>query len=191
MFAFQAFTLLATAIASVSALPAGTPTIGNTLGTRTYLTGVTHSVVAGLGGLRFDPDNVVADVGDIVEVHFLAKNHSIAQSDFAHPCKPLSDGTGFFAGFNFVTSEGQQNPNVYQFTIVDTNPVWYYCPQTTGNHCQNGMTGVVNQNFNSDKTLANQRIIAAGTGVSIIPPVIQGGKLGGFQRSNPNPLGGF
>ncbi|KAH6605550.1 plastocyanin-like domain-containing [Trichoderma cornu-damae] len=190
MIATKVFALLAAAIASVSAFPAGTPTVGNTLASRTGWTGVTHSVVAGRGGLHFDPDNIVAEVGDVVEIHFTAKNHSVAQSDFAHPCKPLADGSGFFAGFNFVTAEGQ-NPNVYQFTVLDKDPIWFYCPQTTGNHCQNGMTAVVNQNFNSDKTLANQRVIAAGTGVSVVPAYIQGGRLGGFQRANPNPLSGF
>ncbi|KAM0254381.1 hypothetical protein ACHAQJ_006850 [Trichoderma viride] len=189
MFASKAFTLLAAAIASVSALPAGTPTVGNTLASRTGWTGVTHSVVVGRGGLHFDPENVVADIGDTIEWHFTPANHSIAQSDFAHPCKPLADGTSFFAGFNFVTAEGQ-NPNVYQITVVDNNPIWYYCPQTKGNHCQMGMVGVVNQNFNSQNTLANQKVIAAGTGTSTVG-TIQGSKNGGFTRSNPNPLSGF
>ncbi|KAL7907315.1 hypothetical protein GGI35DRAFT_456019 [Trichoderma velutinum] len=191
MYASSIFTILAAAVASVSALPKGTPTEGNRLPSRTFLTGVTHSVVVGRGGLHFDPENVVAQIGDTVEWHFTAANHSLAQSDFAHPCKPLADGTGFFAGFNFVTAEGQ-NPNVYQITVVDNSPIWYYCPQTKGNHCQTGqMVGVINQNFDGDKTLANQKVIAAGTGVSIVPPTIQGGKVGGFQRANPNPLSGF
>ncbi|KAL6827916.1 hypothetical protein V8C40DRAFT_243136 [Trichoderma camerunense] len=189
MYASSIFTILAAAVASVSAVP--TPTEGNMLPSRTFLTGVTHSVVVGRGGLHFDPENVVAQIGDTVEWHFTAANHSLAQSDFAHPCKPLADGTGFFAGFNFVTAEGQ-NPNVYQITVVDNSPIWYYCPQTKGNHCQTGqMVGVINQDFNGDKTLANQKTIAAGTGVSIVPPTIQGGKVGGFQRANPNPLSGF
>ncbi|KAL7955817.1 hypothetical protein V8C34DRAFT_290500 [Trichoderma compactum] len=190
MYASSIFTILAAAVASVSALPKGTPTEGNMLPSRTFLTGVTHSVVVGRGGLRFDPENVVAQIGDTVEWHFTAANHSLAQSDFAHPCKPLADGTGFFAGFNFVTAEGQ-NPNVYQITVVDNSPIWYYCPQTKGNHCQNGMLAVINQNFDGDKTLANQKVIAQGTGVSVVPPTIQGGKVGGFQRANPNPLSGF
>lgn len=191
MFASKALALLAAVVASVSAAPSGTPTTGNRLVSRTGWTGVTHSVVAGLGGLHFDPDNVVANPGDVVEIHFLSANHSVAQSDFAHPCKPLSDGTGFFAGFEFVTAEGQQNPNVYQFTVLDTKPIWYYCPQTKGNHCQAGMTAVINQDFSSQNTLANQRVIAAGTGTSIIPDFIQGGRLGGFSLRNPNPLSGF
>ncbi|KAL6871747.1 hypothetical protein HDV57DRAFT_520455 [Trichoderma longibrachiatum] len=190
MVSFNVFTILAAAVASVTAFPAGTATIGNRLPSRTFLTGVTHSVVAGRGGnLVYDPDNVVAQPGDTVEIHFLAANHSIAQSDFAHPCTPLADGTGLFAGFNFATSEGQ-NPNVYQFTVIDSSPLWFYCPQPKGAHCTKGMLLAVNQNFDSQNTLSKQREIAA-TVEPVVPPVIQGGRLGGFQRANPNPLSGF
>ncbi|TFA99786.1 hypothetical protein CCMA1212_008480 [Trichoderma ghanense] len=191
MLSFNVFTILAAAVACVAAFPAGTPTVGNSLGTRTFLTGTTHTIVVGrANSLIFDPENVVAEIGDTIEWHFQAKNHSLAQSDFAHPCQPLADGTGFFAGFNFVTEEGQ-NPNVYQITIIDNKPIWYYCPQTNGNHCQKGMLGAINQDFSSENVLSKQKVIAAGTGVSIVPPVIQGGRVGGFQRANPNPLSGF
>ncbi|KAL7930803.1 hypothetical protein V8C35DRAFT_312228 [Trichoderma chlorosporum] len=190
MIASTIFTILAAAVASVSALPKGTPTEGKMLPSRTFLTGVTHSVVVGRGGLHFDPENVVAQIGDTVEWHFTPANHSLAQSDFAHPCNPLASGTGFFAGFNFVTAEGQ-NPNVYQITVVDNSPIWYYCPQPKGQHCvQGGMLGVINQDFSSQNTLSNQKILATGATL-VIPPTIQGGKVGGFQRANPNPLSGF
>ncbi|EQL00816.1 hypothetical protein G6O67_004241 [Ophiocordyceps sinensis] len=176
--------LLATA-ATVAAVPTAT-TWENATKTDS-LTGVTHSVVAGLGGLRFDPDNVVAEIGDIVEWHFLPKNHSVAQSNFAKPCEPLADRTSFFAGFNFVT-QANQAANVFQIVVAHKNPTWYYCPQQTGSHCQNGMVGVVNQNFDDPAfSLAQHRALAANTHVSIVPPVEQGGSV----IANPNPLGGF
>ncbi|KAK7924051.1 plastocyanin-like domain-containing protein [Apiospora marii] len=54
-------------------------------------TGVTHIVVAGANGqLRFEPESVIAAVGDIVEFRFHPKNHSVAQSSFAEPCAPLA-----------------------------------------------------------------------------------------------------
>ncbi|KAF4951550.1 hypothetical protein FSARC_12881 [Fusarium sarcochroum] len=173
--------------AAVSAAPASKTT-------RDYpdktvsLTGVTHSVNAGLGGLRFDADNVVAKVGDIVEWHFLPKNHSIAQSSFGEPCQPLADGTGFFAGFNFFTEEGQAD-DVFQIVIEDdSKPIWYYCPQQNGDHCQNGMVGVINQNFdNQDFSLRRHKELAAETEKSVIPGVQQGGNV----IPNPNPNGGF
>ncbi|KAH8802822.1 extracellular serine-rich protein [Xylogone sp. PMI_703] len=181
MFATKSIIALLTAAAVVSAAP--TATVGNKV-SRTVLTGVTHSVVAGLGGLHFDPENVVAEIGDIVEWHFLPKNHSVVQSSFGAPCVPES-ATSFFSGFQPIM-EGQA-PNVFQIVVTDNKPIWYYCAQTNGNHCQAGMAGVINQNFNSPNTLAAYKANAALTGTSVIPPVIQGG----FVIPNPNPLGGF
>ena len=184
MFTVKTLTAIVLAAASVSAAPTAT--------TRDYpdqtvtLTGVTHSVNAGLGGLRFDPDNVVAEVGDVVEWHFLPKNHSVAQSSFAAPCVPQDNA--FFSGFQ-PTPEGQA-PNVFQIVVKDKAPIWYYCAQTNGNHCQNGMVGVINQNFDSPNTLAAHKALAANTGVSIIPPVSPG-LNDGYVIPNPNPNGGF
>ncbi|KAF5020029.1 hypothetical protein F66182_7965 [Fusarium sp. NRRL 66182] len=180
---FSAALVLATA---VSAAPSKT-TRGHPDKTVT-LTGVTHSVNAGLGGLRFDPDNVVAEVGDVVEWHFLPLNHTIAQSSFGEPCEPLAGGTGFFAGFNFETAKGQAD-NVFQIVVEDdSKPIWYYCAQQMGNHCQNGMVGVINQNFdNQDFSLRRHKELAAETEMSVIPGVEQGGKV----IPNPNPNGGF
>ncbi|KAH7327776.1 extracellular serine-rich protein [Stachybotrys elegans] len=179
---FKVFTLL---IATAAALPTKTT---RDEPTAVHLTGVTHSVVAGLGGLRFDPDNVVAQVGDVVEWHFLPRNHSVVQSSFAEPCQPLADGSSIFSGFNFFTPEGQAD-DVFQIVVEDASrPIWYYCSQTVGNHCQSGMVGVINQNFdNPDFSLARYREAAALTGVSVSPDVVQGGSV----IANPNPLGGF
>ncbi|KAL1844530.1 hypothetical protein VTK73DRAFT_2350 [Phialemonium thermophilum] len=174
--------VLALALGLASAAPTATP--ASDPSKTVPLTGVTHSVVAGLGGLHFDPDNVVAEIGDVVEWHFLPKNHSVVQSSFDKPCQPLSD-TSFFGGF-YPTADGQ-NPDVFQIVVKDKSPIWYYCSQTNGNHCQNGMGGVINQNFDSDKTLARYKEIAAGTGTSVSPPTIQGGQ----RIPNPNPNGGF
>ncbi|KAH6886410.1 hypothetical protein B0T10DRAFT_491130 [Thelonectria olida] len=186
MFSFKTLSAALLLAASVSAAP--TKTTRDYADQTVELTGVTHSVVAGLGGLRFDPDNVVAEVGDVMEWHFLPANHSVAQADFNSPCSPSSDGLGFFAGFNFVTAEGQAD-NVFQAVILDdSKPIWYYCPQTKGNHCQSGMVGVINQNFNDQThSLAKFRELAATTGTSVVPPVVQGGSV----ILNPNPNGGF
>lgn len=181
---FTAAILLAAA--GVSALPAGTPTLTERATETQPDRKITHTVVAGLGGLRFDPDNVVAEAGSIVEFHFLPLNHAVAQSSFGNPCEPL-DG-GFYSGFNFRTEEGQAD-NVFQIEVTDEKtPIWYYCPQQNGNHCQKGMVGVINQNFdNQDFSLRAHRELAAGTNVSVIPAVEQGGSV----IANPNPLGGF
>ncbi|CAK7209987.1 hypothetical protein SCUCBS95973_000636 [Sporothrix curviconia] len=188
MFAKTA-SVVAILAAAASALPAGTAgtaTTGGNLASRTdNVPAITHTVVAGLGGLHFDPDNVVAEVGDVIEWHYLPANHSVAQSSFGAPCKPLDTGNGFFSGFQPTTSG--QAPDVFQIVVEDTNPIWYYCAQTKDNHCQAGMAGVINQNFNSPNTLSAYKAAAALTGVSEIPPYIQGGAV----IANPNPLGGF
>jgi plastocyanin len=176
-----------TAAATVTALPTATTTFSSTPDKTTALTGVTHSVVAGRGGaLLFDPENVVAEVGDVVEWHFLPKNHSVAQSSFGQPCVPdASLAKPFFSGFQ--PTQDPQAPNVFQIVVEDKTPIWYYCAQTTGNHCQNGMAGVINQNFDGPNTLAAHKALAAKTGTSVVPPVIQGGAV----IPNPNPNAGF
>ena len=172
----------------------GTPTatfIATTLPVHSAV--VTHRVAVGLGGLHFEPNNIVALPGDVVEFKFLARNHSVAQSSFDEPCKPLvqpptGTQTGFFAGFDFVIEEPDVlAPNVFQVTVTDTEPIFFYCPQTIGNHCQAGMVGVINQNVTSEDTLASFITKAANTDVSVVPAYIQGGLRG----LNPNPDAGF
>jgi plastocyanin len=123
-------------------------------------TGVVHRIFAGSTtankGLHFEPENVVAEIGDTIEFHFLPKNHTVVQSSFDRPCEPLADGSGVFSGFNFATSEGEA-PNVFAFTVESKDPFWYYCSQTAGNHCQSGMSGVINQNPDSGETLVRYK----------------------------------
>ncbi|KAF2105949.1 hypothetical protein BDV96DRAFT_617547 [Lophiotrema nucula] len=170
MVAFNSIAVAATTLFSLTlAAPADVPP-----------TQIIHRIYAGStvenGGLHFEPDNVVADIGDQIEIHFLPKNHAVVQSSFDEPCKPLEGG--IFSGFNFATPEGEAD-NVFTFTVKDTKPFWYYCPQTNGNHCQKGMAGVINQDFSSDKTLAAYKIKANGTGVSVQPSTNPKDSFGG------------
>ncbi|KAF1956501.1 hypothetical protein CC80DRAFT_59146 [Byssothecium circinans] len=129
-------------------------------------TGVVHRIFAGSttgnAGLHFEPQNVVAEIGDLIEFHFLPKNHTVVQSSFDKPCEPLAGGKGVFSGFNFRTDAGEAN-KVFQFTVQNKDPFWYYCSQIVGNHCQKGMSGVINQNFNSPNTLAAYKAAAVNT----------------------------
>lgn len=178
----QSFIATLAMAASVWAAPADLPTR-----TGPPPTGVTHRVVAGRAGqLIFDPENVVANPGDIVEWQFLARNHSVAQSSFGSPCVPDAIlPVSFFSGFQPVDFDKIASPNVFQILVQDNNPIWYYCAQTAGNHCQSGMSGVINQNFNSPNTLTAYKAKAALTKVSVIPPV-QGGEV----LLNPHPNDG-
>jgi plastocyanin len=52
--------------------------------------------------LVFEPDTVIASVGEIINFHFYPINHSVAQSSFNKPCQPLEGGVGqmpIFSGF--------------------------------------------------------------------------------------------
>lgn len=151
----------------------------------------THTIVVGRGGLRFDPDNVVAPVGSILEFHFTPVNHSVVESSFDRPCQP-KDPASFYSGFFPVprSPDGgvSQSPEVFQVEVKTADPIWFYCAQNTGRHCQSGMVGVVNQKFDSGKTLAKHRELTARVeGPSGVQPVIQGGA----RIPNPNPLSGF
>jgi hypothetical protein len=134
----------------------------------------THRVIAGFNGLHFEPQNIVAEVGDLVEVHFNPMNHSFAQSSFANPCVPINDNA-FFSGF-MPTTQGE-NPNVFSIVVQDKKPIWAYCSQTKGSHCQMGMSMVINQDFNGPNTLDAYKKAAALTGTSISPPRVQGGTI--------------
>jgi plastocyanin len=147
--------------------------------------GATHTVAVGRGGLKFEPDNIFAEVGDIVEFHYLPKNHSVAQSSFANPCVPSGEDA-FFSGF-MPTADGTQNPNVFQIEVKDDKPIWFYCSQTAGNHCQAGMNGVINQKVDTPNTLSAYRAKAALSGTSVSPSHIGGG----YVIPNPNPLAGL
>jgi plastocyanin len=146
-------------------------------------TGVIHRVAAGFNGLHFEPDNISAAIGDIIEFHFLPKNHSVVQSSFDAPCVPLSSSpntntsAGIFSGFNFATKQGEAE-NTFSFVVKDTKPFWYYCSQTVGDHCQMGMSGVINQDFGGEKTLAKYKVAAVNTTTgqpSVDPKASQGG----------------
>ncbi|RMZ89471.1 hypothetical protein DV736_g3298, partial [Chaetothyriales sp. CBS 134916] len=112
------------------------------------------------GSLKYFPDSVQAPVGSIVQFQFHPKNHTVTESTFAEPCKPVAlvnaslitpTRPGLKSGFQPVTASDTETP-VYNVLINDTKPIWVYCGQT--NHCQKGMAMVINQNLSStDKTI--------------------------------------
>lgn len=99
-------------------------------------------ITVGDGKLAFNPSVVTANVGDTLSFSYYPRNHSVAQSSFADPCSPLGSG-GFFSGFQPLSA----GPGPVEFVVQvnDTNPIWIYCSQPKGSHCQNGMAMVVNQ----------------------------------------------
>jgi plastocyanin len=59
-------------------------------------------------GLVFTPNQLTADVGDVLEFRFYPQNHSVARSDFKSPCIPYEDTgidrQGFWSKFRWVHS---------------------------------------------------------------------------------------
>ena len=101
----------------------------------------THAVQVGQDGFAFTPSSMNVPVGDTVEFFFHPTGHGVAQASFDKPCHP-SNGSAFWSGFMSVDSG--VGANSFKLKINSSDPIWYYCPQTGGNHCQSGMVGVIN-----------------------------------------------
>ncbi|KEF56842.1 uncharacterized protein A1O9_07032 [Exophiala aquamarina CBS 119918] len=114
------------------------------------------SVADANGSLKYFPNKIDAPVGSIVQFQFHPKNHTITESSFAEPCKPLAaDMTsamrpGVRSGFIPVKGDEPFTP-VYNVLVNDTKPIWIFCGQV--NHCQRGMAMVINQPKDSPNTI--------------------------------------
>ncbi|KAH7035627.1 Cupredoxin [Microdochium trichocladiopsis] len=115
-----------------------------TIGLAASLVSATHyEVTVGKNGqLKFDPEQLTANIGDTVTYKFFAKNHAVAQSTFDHPCQLQEHG--IFSGFTPNQSPDVAAPTDFTITVTDTKPLWFYCPQQNGNHCQSGMVHAIN-----------------------------------------------
>ncbi|KAL4256206.1 Cupredoxin [Pleurotus pulmonarius] len=106
---------------------------------------VEHRITVGANGeFVFTPSNIQASVGDKVVFEFRPKNHTVTQSSFSNPCRPLADVTGvqgFRSGFVPVAADATTFPT-FEITVNDTAPIWGYCGQ--GNHCGTGMVFSIN-----------------------------------------------
>ncbi|KAL8822502.1 MAG: hypothetical protein Q9191_006761 [Dirinaria sp. TL-2023a] len=97
------------------------------------------------GSLTYSPASTTVPVGDVVQWHFYPKNHSVVQAAFSNPCEPLSNImpnlTTFYSGYMPVSPKDTMRP-VLTMMVKTAAPFWYYCSQ--GDHCQDGMVGVIN-----------------------------------------------
>lgn len=112
--------------------------------------------VGGPGVLKYSPEFVNANPGDIVRFFFKQKNHTATQSTFEDPCVRTQDG--FDSGFVPVPDVQTSDFPVAELTVIDTSPVWVYCRQA--NHCQQGMLFAVNP---GNKFAAFQAAATGGT----------------------------
>ncbi|OBT75291.1 hypothetical protein VF21_05629 [Pseudogymnoascus sp. 05NY08] len=121
--------------------------------------------------LTFSPNNLVADVGDMVQFQFGVGNHTVTQSTFDAPCLPMGAGTNITAistGFMPVAADATTAP-LYTIPIVDKTPIWLYCAQSK--HCQNGMVMVINENTakNASRSLNAYIAGSAAAPVTVAP----------------------
>ncbi|PQE31872.1 serine-threonine rich protein [Rutstroemia sp. NJR-2017a WRK4] len=127
----------------------------------------THYVTVGARGKNlYEPNQLNASIGDNVVFTFLARNHTLTQSNFATPCE---FNGGFDTGFNqFNPSNGTNITRTYE--VKTDKPTWFFCAQT--NHCKSGMVLGINPAGKFDKFLdmaknsGNGTATASGTGVA-------------------------
>jgi len=76
-------------------------------------------LVGGPKGIQFEPQEVIAQQGDMIIFTFLSQNHSVTQSAFDTPCAPLAEGmdTGFQPNAN---NSVNPPPQIAMQVMVDT-----------------------------------------------------------------------
>ncbi|KAA8573274.1 hypothetical protein EYC84_003765 [Monilinia fructicola] len=145
-----------------------TPPHGTGTGTGKTHGKVHHVTVGAQGKNIYSPNQVNANVGDIIRFNFLARNHTVTQSDFNTPC---TFNGGFDTGFNQFNPDNKTDLFVKDF-VVDTNkPIWFHCAQTQPkSHCQAGMVLGINPAGKFDaflekaKNSGNSSVTPTGTG---------------------------
>ncbi|TFK35173.1 hypothetical protein BDQ12DRAFT_612254 [Crucibulum laeve] len=113
--------------------------------TPTFYGPTDHLIIVGADNQRtFSPSNIKAAVGDTVTFEFRPKNHSVIQSSYLNPCRPLEDTDGIIGlkpGF-VPLPDGTTSFPQFQIIIVNTRPIWGYCGQV--GHCEAGMLFAIN-----------------------------------------------
>jgi plastocyanin len=108
----------------------------------------------GTAGLMFDPQQITAQQGDIVNFEFRGGNHTVTQSSLANPCawqhNTVTDKNGFNSGFvPYTNTSGQVGVYSLEVKSADT-PIWFFCGRPP--HCKKGMYGAINAPTTGDKT---------------------------------------
>lgn len=106
----------------------------------------------------FQPESVIAAVGDTVHFIFLQANHTVTQSTFDQPCKALPNGIDS----GFLSNPTGADGITFSMIVPTADPLWFYCKQRTGSHCGKGMVFSVNPKPGVEKgshTLFKQQAI--------------------------------
>ncbi|WXC49569.1 hypothetical protein QX201_009247 [Fusarium graminearum] len=140
-------------------------------------------------GLRFWPEKITAEPGTMVQFQFWTGNHTVTQSTFDDPCMPIGNVNpsveGVYSGYMPVAASMSKGMiPTYTITIKDKKPMWLFCSKAQ--HCQGGMSMVINEDSssNSTKTLTGYKEKCKGTTVSEVVPVKSGGAPSGGSGGN-------
>ncbi|KAL2686410.1 hypothetical protein IWX47DRAFT_907356 [Phyllosticta citricarpa] len=136
-----------TTVASNASARATSQAAGNAVSVVTTSgSGTTHTIAVNRENGKFDPDSVLANVGEFVAFQFYPGNHSVARSEYGYPCIPYSlsgrnrTGRGFWSGWKpFVAGDLPE----FVLRINRVEPLWYY--DAAPGYCQSfSMVGVIN-----------------------------------------------
>lgn len=124
---------------------------------------------------KFEPNDIDAKKGDVVEFVFEPKNHSVVAGNYDVPCSPLQIGEGFWSGF--IDSDKGEADKVFRVTINNTDPIVFYSSQ--GNECPDGMVGIINGNSTRNLTDYTERASQVSSGVDgdVIGSSASGGRI--------------
>ncbi|EOD49213.1 putative mfs transporter protein [Neofusicoccum parvum UCRNP2] len=135
---------------------------------------------------KFAPENVTAQVGDVVKFEFWPTNNSVARSEFAYPCVPYSltgasrVGLGFYSGFKPIVANLAQP--AYYLTINRVTPIFFY--NTAPGACiDHQMVGVINPRDATQLSLQKEAAAAATLALSPGEPIPQGSSVSSFDTS--------
>ncbi|KAK3985172.1 hypothetical protein QBC44DRAFT_405497 [Cladorrhinum sp. PSN332] len=143
---------------------------------------IQFNVSVGRNGLSFEPNEIRATKDDVIEFRFWPRNHSVVAGRFNEACVPAPAGSGFYSGF-LPTPADTINPQVFRVRINNNDPIVFYCSQNNGQHCRNGMYGIINPTLGGASTLSGYGQLARQAGNATSP---SGGPFGGQFAANPN-----
>ncbi|KAK8127866.1 hypothetical protein PG984_008974 [Apiospora sp. TS-2023a] len=91
----------------------------------------------------YTPKVISAQVGDIVDFHFVDENaaSSVVRGVAGAPCTPFTPTKKGFFNSGFVLGD-PTGSNVFSVKINETTPIPIYC--SVGGHCRAGMVGYIN-----------------------------------------------
>jgi len=132
---------------------AATSTVNAAAAATANAAAATQTVIVGGTDKVYTPNQITANVGDMVIFEFQAENHTATTSAFTSPC--VSNGL-FDTGFMPNANGSVIPPPQVGMAVKVATPIWFYCKQK--GHCGDGMTFAINPTAN--KTQAEFEALA-------------------------------